>query len=191
VATTSSFPSPVARRYGGALFELARAENCLDAVGQELDRFLSLIETHADLCRLVTSPLFAAKDQTAAMAGVIKKLGLPSKGAAGLVANFLKAVAANRRLPHLRAMVQVFAQLAAQARGEMVAAVTSAHALSSAQQRQLKKQLDEVSGKNVTLALTIDPSILGGLVVRLGSRQLDTSLKTKLSSLKMHLKEVG
>jgi len=191
VATTSSFPSPVARRYGGALFELAQAENCLDGVGRALQQFLSVIEANADLRRLITSPLFAAKDQVAAMVGVIGELGLASTGAAGLVANFLKAVAANRRLAHLSAMVEVFDQLTAQARGEIVAQVTSAHALTAEQQRQLKQQLDEVSGKNVTLALTINPDILGGLVVRLGSRQLDTSLKTKLSSLKMHLKEVG
>jgi len=191
VATVSSFPSLVARRYGGALFELARTENCIDRVEARLTGLVAQIETNNDLHRLVTSPLFAAQEQLAAISALLKKAGLTDKGADGLVGNFLKSVASNRRLAHLASMVEIFCQLSMQARGEMIADVVSAHTLTKAQQQQLKKQLDHSSGKDVHLRLNIDPSLLGGLVVRLGSRQLDTSLKTKLSSLKMHLKEVG
>jgi len=191
VAIVSSFPSLVARRYGGALFELARAQNCIDDVAIQLGRFVRQIEAHTDLRRLVASPLFTSREQLGAIAELIKKMGLTSNGSGQLVGNFLKSVAANRRLPHLGMMVEVFDQLRAEARGEITADVTSAHMLTKAQQIQLKQQLNKSSGKNVTLRLSVDPDILGGLVVRLGSRQLDTSLKTKLSSLKMYLKEVG
>jgi len=191
VATTHIFPSPVARRYGGVLFELAQEQECLDEVEGLLSDFVAQIEVSAPLRRLVTSPLITARDQLAAITALMQKAGLTLKGADGLVANFLKTVALNRRLGNLGSMAEVFRQLRRQARGEMIADVVSAHALTPAQQKQLKQQLDDVSGKNVTLRLTVDPDILGGLVVRLGSRQLDTSLKTKLSSLKMHLKEVG
>jgi len=197
VATVSSFLSPVARRYGGALFELARAENCADEVEKQLTRFMQIVEANSDLQHLITSPVFAAREQHNAInalvekAGLVKKTGTVAKGASHLVANFLKVVAAHRRLSHLGGMVEVLRQLNRQMRGEVIADVTSAHALTKEQQQQLKKQLDSASGKNVGLRLNVDPALLGGLVVRLGSRQLDTSLKTKLSSLKMHLKEVG
>jgi len=191
VATTHFFPSPVARRYGGALFELAQQQNCIDAVEKLLRDFIALVEASDDLRRLVRSPLFAAQSQLAAMTALIKKAQLAPKGASGLVANFLKSVALHRRLSHLADMVEVFGELRRQARGEMVAYITCAHALNAAQCSQLKQQLDDLTGKNVALKINVNPDILGGLVVQLGSRQLDTSLKTKLSSLKMHLKEVG
>jgi len=195
VATTHSYPSPVAWRYGGALFELASEEDCVDAIERELTAFVAKIEANADLRRLVSSPLFATRDQLGFITALLKQAGSSQKHApkqvTDMVGNFLKSVTVNRRLGHLRAMIEVFGQLKARSRGEMTAEVTTAHALSTAQQNQLKQQLDELSGKNVALRLNVNPAILGGLVVRLGSRQLDTSLATKLSSLKMHLKEVG
>jgi len=191
VTTVSSFPSSVARRYGGALFDLAQAEHCVDEVEKHLTHFVALVEKNVDLHRLVTSPLFAARDQLVAIGSLIKMIGFGTGKASILVANFLQAVAANRRLPHLRSMVVVFRQLSMQARGEIYADIVSAHTLTKRQESELKQQLDQASGKNVTLRLRVDPAKLGGLVVRLGSRQFDTSLATKLSSLKMHLKEVG
>ena len=100
-------------------------------------------------------------------------------------------VANNRRLFAVPAMIKAFRKIAAEARGEIAAEVTSAHALSAAQEAELKATLKSVAGKDVAISVTIDPSLLGGLVVKIGSRQIDTSLKTKLASLKLALKEVG
>src|SRR5690606_41126217 len=97
----------------------------------------------------------------------------------------------HRRLFAVHQMIRAFREIAANARGEAVAEVTSAHALSASQERELKNTLKEIAGKDVTIKVTVDPSLLGGLVVKLGSRQIDTSLKTKLNSLKLALKEVG
>ena len=109
----------------------------------------------------------------------------------GLVANFLKVVAANRRLFAVPAMIRSFREIVARQRGEISAEVTSAHALDTAQETELKAALKGVTGKDVAIAVTVDPSILGGLIVKVGSRQIDTSLRTKLSTLKLALKEVG
>ncbi len=112
-------------------------------------------------------------------------------GIQGLVANFLKVVASNRRLFAVPGMIRAYRVIAARHRGEISAEVTSAHALSAAQQNELKVALKGVTGKDVAIAVTVDPSILGGLIVKVGSRQIDTSLRTKLSTLKLALKEVG
>jgi len=100
-------------------------------------------------------------------------------------------VASNRRLFAVPGMIKAYRVIAARARGEITAEVTSAHALTAAQETELKAALKGVTGKDVAIAVTVDPSILGGLVVKVGSRQIDTSLRTKLSTLKLALKEVG
>ena len=130
--------------------------------------------------------LFSAEDQLRAISAILDKAGIK-----GLVGNFLRVVAQNRRLFAVPGMIRAFRQIAAEARGEVSADVISAHALSAAQENELKAALKSVAGKDVTVNLTVDPSILGGLVVKMGSRQIDTSLKTKLNSLKLALKEVG
>ena len=116
---------------------------------------------------------------------------MPTAEIKGLAGNFLRVVADNRRLFAVPAMIKAFRKIAAEARGETAAEVTSAHALSPAQEAELKAALKGVAGKDVAIAVTVDPSLLGGLVVKMGSRQIDTSLKTKLASLKLALKEVG
>ena len=105
--------------------------------------------------------------------------------------NFLRIAARNRRLFAVPGMIKAYRRIAAEARGETSAEVTSAHALTPAQQTELKAALKSVAGKDVSIAVTVDPSLLGGMVVQIGSRQIDTSLKTKLNSLKLALKEVG
>jgi F-type H+-transporting ATPase subunit delta len=109
----------------------------------------------------------------------------------GLVGSFLRVVAMNRRLFVLPGMISAFRRIAAEHRGEAAAEVTSAHALTAAQEKELKAALKSVAGKDVAISVTVDPSLLGGMVVKIGSRQIDTSLKTKLNSLKLALKEVG
>lgn len=186
VADTSPLISGVAERYASSLFEVALETGKVDAIGAALDGFQALIDESADLKRLVLSPVFTAEDQTNALVALAQKAGLDA-----LVTNFLKVVAGNRRLFALPGMIKAYRQIAAAHRGEVTADVTSAYALTAEQDSELKAALKGVTGKDVTLAVTIDPSILGGLIVKVGSRQIDTSLRTKLSTLKLALKEVG
>ncbi|MCA0255177.1 MAG: F0F1 ATP synthase subunit delta [Proteobacteria bacterium] len=186
VADTSPLISGVAERYASSLFELALEAGKVDAVSAALNGFDALIGESEDLKRLVQSPVFSAEDQVNAISAIADKLGVDA-----LVVNFLKVVAGNRRLFALPGMIKAFAQIAAAHRGEITADVTSAHALTAEQETELKAALKSVTGKDVTLAVTVDPAILGGLIVKVGSRQIDTSLRTKLSTLKLALKEVG
>ncbi|MCX8999224.1 F0F1 ATP synthase subunit delta [Rhizobiaceae bacterium BDR2-2] len=186
VADTSQLISGVAERYASSLFDLAAEAGKVDAVGAALDGFQALIDESADLKRLVLSPVFSAEDQLKALSALSEKIGLDA-----LVSNFLKVVAGNRRLFALPGMIRAYRQIAAAHRGEITAEVTSAHALTGEQETELKAALKSVTGKDVALSVTVEPSILGGLIVQVGSRQIDTSLRTKLSTLKLALKEVG
>lgn len=186
VADTSHGTSGVAERYASSLFELALEAGVVEAVGADLDRFQALLDESDDLKRLVVSPVFSAEDQSKAISAIAEKAGI-----SGLAANFLKVVANNRRLFAVPGMIASYRTTAAAHRGEIVAEVTSAHALDEAQETELKAALKSVTGKEVTIDLTVDPSLLGGLIVKVGSRQIDTSLRTKLSTLKLALKEVG
>jgi len=186
VADTSQLISGVAERYASSLFELALEAGSVDKVGADLDRFQVLLDESEDLRRLVASPVFSAEEQQKAIVVVADKVGIT-----GLVGNFLKVVAGNRRLFALPGMIRAYREIAAAHRGEITAEVTSAYALSTAQETELKSALKGVTGKDVAIAVTVDPSLLGGLIVKVGSRQIDTSLRTKLSTLKLALKEVG
>ncbi|MCV3238973.1 F0F1 ATP synthase subunit delta [Mesorhizobium sp. ZC-5] len=186
MAQSNSPISGVAERYAGSLFELAAQANAVAEVEKNLGRFEELLDGSADLDRLMKSPVFSAEDQLRAISAIADKAKI-----GGLVGNFLRVVAKNRRLFAVPGMIRAFRRIAAEQRGEVAAEVTSAHALTPAQQTELKATLKGVAGKDVSIAVTVDPSLLGGLVVKMGSRQIDTSLKTKLNSLKLALKEVG
>lgn len=176
----------VAGRYASSLFELALEAGSIDAVSTDLAFLQKIIDESPDLDRLIRSPVFSAGDQAKAIAAILDRAGIK-----GLVANFLNVVASNRRLFAVFGMIRAFMEIAARHRGEVSADVTSAHALDIAQEKELKAALKSVIGKDVTVKITVDPSILGGLIVKVGSRQIDTSLATKLSTLKLSLKEVG
>jgi F-type H+-transporting ATPase subunit delta len=186
VAKSSSSISGVAERYAGSLFELAAEANTLSEVESDLGRFETLLNSSDDLTRLIRSPVFSGEEQSKAIGAILDAADIK-----GLAGNFLRVVAANRRLFAVPAMFKAFRKIAAEARGETSAEVTSAHALSEAQASELKATLKGVAGKDVAIAVTVDPSLLGGLIVKMGSRQIDSSLKTKLASLKLALKEVG
>ena len=186
MAQTSSPISAVAERYAGSLFELALAEKSIAQVESALGSFEAMLAGSADLRRLIESPVFAADEQERAIAALLDKAKI-----GGLAGNFLRVVARNRRLFAVPGMIEAFRRIAAEHRGEISADVIAAHALTAAQQTELKAALKSVSGKDVVINLAVDPSLLGGLVVKMGSRQIDTSLKTKLNSLKLALKEVG
>lgn len=186
MAQSGSLISGVAERYAGSLFDLARESKSVERVEQDLAQVERLLAGSDDLRRLIASPVFSADDQYRAISAVADKAGIK-----GLVGNFLRVVAKNRRLFAIPGMIRAFRRIAAEQRGEVSADVASAHALTAAQQNELKAALREVAGKDVTINVTVDPSLLGGLVVKMGSRQIDTSLRTKLNSLKLALKEVG
>jgi F-type H+-transporting ATPase subunit delta len=186
VAQSSSPISAVAERYAGSLFELALQDNSIAQVEADLASFEAMLNGSEDLGRLINSPVFSGEDQAKAIAAIADRAGIT-----GLVGNFLRVVARNRRLFAVPGMIKAFRRIAADHRGEASAEVTSAHALTAAQQTELKATLKSIAGKDVAIAMTVDPSLLGGLIVKMGSRQIDTSLKTKLNSLKLALKEVG
>lgn len=173
-------------RYAQSLFELASEAGVIEKVEESLGAFKALMNDSEDLQRFVESPVLSADEQSVAIDAVLKKAK-----AQPLVANFLKVVARNRRLFAVPAMIDAFGAIAAEARGEASADVTAARELNATQTKQLQATLKEVAGKDVAINLTVDPSILGGLIVKMGSKQIDTSLKTKLSTLKLALKEVG
>jgi F-type H+-transporting ATPase subunit delta len=168
--------SGMAGRYATALFELATEAGAIDSVKADLDRLSALIAESADLARLVKSPVFSAGEQL--------------KGISGLAGNFVRRVAQNRRLFALPRMVADYASLVAAQRGETTAQVTVPAPLSDAHFFALKEALAQQTGKDVILDVTVDPSILGGLIVKLGSRMVDASLKTKLNSIRHAMKEV-
>jgi F-type H+-transporting ATPase subunit delta len=186
VATGDTSVDGVAGRYALALFDLAKESSNIEGIEGDLRNFQSLLNESPDFVRLVRSPVIAAGDQARAMAAVLEKAGI-----GGLTANFLKLVAANRRLFVIEDIIKVFRSLAAKARGEVTAEVTSAFALNDEQIAGLKETLKASVGKDVTLQSRVDPSILGGLIVKVGSRMIDSSLKTKLQNMKTVLSGAG
>ena len=178
--------SGVSGRYATALFDLARDENSIDAVKADLDRFAAMLDESADLKRLVRSPVFAAEAQLKALSAVLEKAEIT-----GVSANFLKVLAANRRLFAVSEVIRAFNALVAKFKGEATADVTVAETLSDKNLEALKAALKSVTGKDVTLDVKVDPSIIGGLVLKLGSRMVDSSLRTKLNSIKHAMKEAG
>jgi len=186
VAGEEPIVSGMAGRYATALFDLAREESAIDQVMADLGQFDALIAESPDLLRLVRSPVFSAEDQQKALAAVLARAGI-----SGLAANFLRLVTANRRLFAVRDMTRALRALVARYKGQVTAQVTVAEQLADRHVAALKDALNSVTGKDVTLDIRVDPAIIGGLVVKLGSRMVDTSLKTKLNSIKHAMKEVG
>ena len=183
-ATAPFAGAGVAGRYAFALFELAREANAVDAVKTDLERFDALIAETPDLARLVRSPVFSSEDQLKALGPILDRSGI-----GGLAAQFIKLCAANRRLFAIRDMVRAYRELVARQKGEATANVTVAEQLKPEHLAALRAALKAVSGKDVDLDVKIDPAIIGGLIVKLGSRMVDTSLRTKLNAIKHAMKE--
>ena len=183
-ATAQFNASGMAGRYATALFELARESNAIDAAKADLDRFDALVAESPDLMRLVRSPVFSADEQLQALTAVLDRAGI-----GGLATNFLLLVTSNRRLFAVRDMIKAFRELVADYRGEAAAEVTVAEQLKDEHAAALKSALHAVSGKDVDLHIKVDPAIIGGLVVKLGSRMVDSSLRTKLKAIRHAMKE--
>ena len=184
MASEQPIVAGMAGRYATALFALALEEKTLDQVRADLDQFDALVAGNEDLMRLVRSPVFSADEQVRALEAVLKAAKIE-----GIAANFLKLVAMKRRLFAIRAIIKVFRALVARHKGELTASVTVAETLSDKHLAALKSALNAVTGKDVDLNVEIDPAIIGGLVVKLGSRMVDTSLRTKLNTIKTAMKE--
>jgi F-type H+-transporting ATPase subunit delta len=186
VAGEETIVSGMAGRYATALFELALEAKALDAVKSDLDRFAALLEESADLRRLVRSPAFTADEQLKALSAVLEKAGI-----SGLATNFLRVIVTNRRLFAVNDMIRDFRKLVARHRGEATAEVTLAERPNDAHLDAIKDALRAITKKDVQVDVKVDPSIIGGLIVKLGSRMVDSSLRTKLNSLTATMKEVS
>lgn len=177
--------SGMAGRYATALFELALENKAIDAVRKDLDQFDAMIAANPDLMRLVRSPVFGADEQLKALSAILDKSGIK-----GLAANFLRVITTNRRLFAVRDMIRGFRTLVARHRGEVTAQVTVAENLNDKNVDALKSALKSVTGgKDIDLEVKVDPAIIGGLIVKVGSRMIDSSLRTKLNAIKFAMKE--
>ena len=181
--TTISLGGGLPGRYAAALYDLADERHELDAVVDQMDGLGRLIDESAPLRRLLGSPLVDIKQGNAALHAVLEPQGFGKT-----VLDFTAVIAGNRRLAVLRQIVTAFATLVAQKRGVVVAGVSSAHPLTDVQREQLRARLIESGYGNVNLQETVDPSLLGGLVVRIGARLYDTSLKSRLQRLQYAMK---
>lgn len=186
MANDDPIMASVAGRYASALFELANDDRKLSEIEQDVVNVQKLMDENPDLVRMVRSPVFSADDQAKAIVAIAARAGL-----APLTTNFLKLLARNRRLFALTDILKAFRGIAARHRGEVTAEVTSAHALSAEQLDALTDQLaSTAAGKKVQIHTKVDPALLGGLIVKMGSRMVDNSLRTKLNNLKIAMKEV-
>ncbi|MFW2830715.1 F0F1 ATP synthase subunit delta [Sphingomonas sp. ID0503] len=175
---SSGIQASLSGRYALALFDLARESKAVDAVSKSLATVKAALAESADLRLLTASPAVSRDDAARAIAAVAKSLDLDE-----LTVRFLGVLATNGRLAALKNVIRDFAALATAHRGETTAAVTSAHALDDEQVAALKQQLRTRFGREVAVDLTVDPAILGGLIVKVGSQQIDSSIRTKLNAL--------
>ncbi|MEK9672638.1 MAG: F0F1 ATP synthase subunit delta [Rhodospirillaceae bacterium] len=175
--------SGLAGRYATALYELADAEKALDQVAADMAAMGAMITSSADLARLIKSPVIARADQVAAMDAIMDQAGM-----AGLTKKFIGTVAQNCRLFALAGMIKQFQAILAARRGELTAEVTSAQKLTDKQLKAVEDGLQKAMGTKVAVAAKVDESLLGGLVVRVGSRMIDSSIKTKLQQLRLSMR---
>ena len=176
----------LAARYARALYELADEGKALDDVASDLTALRQLLSDSPDFLRLIRSPVLTRDEQSRGVLAVANKAG-----ANALTARFLGVLATNRRLFALPRMIDAYLSELARRRGEVAAEVTSAVSLSDPEIESVTEALRKVVGQKVTVALTVDPSLIGGLIVRVGSRMIDSSLRTKLQRLQLAMKGIG
>lgn len=178
--------SGLAGRYAAALLDLADEKKQLDAVADDLRGLKGLLQESGGLRRLIRSPVFSRRDQTKAVTAVLEKAG-----ASALTRRFILVVIDNRRLFALPDMIDAYLEELARRRGEVTAQVTSAVALGDEQQKALTEALRGKLGGKVNVEMRVDPALIGGLIVKVGSRMVDSSLRSKLQRLKLAMKGVG
>lgn len=175
---SSGIQASLAGRYALALFDLARDEKKIEQVSASLATLRQALDQSEDLRELTTSPLIGREEQARGMGAVVAKLGLDP-----LTSNFVGVLAQNRRLSQLGPVIRAFNLLAASHRGEITAEVTSARPLDDDQVAQIRQQLRTRMGRDINVDLNVDPALLGGLVVKIGSQMIDSSIRTKLNTL--------
>jgi F-type H+-transporting ATPase subunit delta len=183
VASENISVAGLAGRYATALFELADEAKSLDAVSSDLARLRALVEGSADMARFVRSPVFSRDEQGKAIGAILDRLGVSQ-----LTKNFIGLLAQKRRLFALQGIVAAFDALVAARKGETSASVVSAKPLSATQRAALQSALKTSIKREIRMTESVDPSLLGGLVVKVGSRQIDSSLKSKLARLERAMK---
>lgn len=176
----------LAQRYAAALFELADAKRALDAVAADLGAVIGMTDQSADFRRLINSPILSRAEQGKSVAAIAKAAGFHE-----LTGKFLGLLANNRRLFALPAIIGAFRKILATRRGEMTAEVWSARPLSAEQQAALADAIKRAHGAKVTMEVRQDPGLIGGLIVKVGSRMIDSSIRTKLQKLQLAMKGVG
>ena len=181
--TSGGIRASLAGRYASALFDLARDQRQIDAVSRSLDSLNQALLDSKEFAELIASPLVSREDAGKAFAALAPQLGLDP-----VTANFLGVLARNGRKNELRAVIRAFRRLAAEHRGETTAEVVTARPLNDDQIAALKAQLRDRAGRDVAIEATVDPDILGGIVVKLGSQQIDASIRTKLNRLALAMK---
>jgi F-type H+-transporting ATPase subunit delta len=183
VETSGGIQASLAGRYASALFDLARDERQIDAVGRSLDALASALVDSKDFAELVASPLVSRKEAGKAFAALAAELALDAT-----TGNFLGVLAKNGRKSELRSIIRAYRRLAAEHRGETTAEIVTAYPLKDDQVTTLKAQLRARAGRDVNLDTSVDPDILGGIVVKLGSQMIDASIRTKLNRLASAMK---
>ena len=181
--SSGGIQASLAGRYATALFSLAQDQNKIDGVSTNLATLAIALSDSADFRSLMTNPLVSRRDAAKAVAAVAKAMKLDA-----LTSNFIGVLASNRRLDQLGPVIASFNALAASHRGEATASVTSAHPLDKKQVDALKAQLKTKVGRDVAVNLTTDPALLGGLIVKIGSQMIDSSIRTKLNTLALAMK---
>lgn len=186
MSESSSISTGIAARYGSAVFELAKDDNAIDALERDIDTLEGALNDSEDFRALIHSPIYSRDDQAQAIVALADKMGLSDT-----VASTLKLMSSKRRLfvlPHLMAVLR---DLISDEKGEVTAEVHAARALSDDQRIKLAETLKASVGKTVKMNVTVDESLIGGLIVRVGSKMIDTSVRSKLAALQNTMKEVG
>ena len=186
VSETVSISTGIAQRYASAVFDLAREAKQVSAIEKDLDALAAAHSDSEDFRNLIHSPIYTRDQQGAAISAIAKKMGLSET-----MTNTLALMATKRRLFVVPQLVKTLRDLIAADKGEVTAEVTTAKALTKAQSDKLAKTLKAQTGKDVSLHTTVDESLIGGLIVKVGSRMIDTSIRSKLNSLQNAMKEVG
>ncbi|MEQ9053912.1 MAG: F0F1 ATP synthase subunit delta [Roseovarius confluentis] len=186
MSESASISTGIAARYATAVFDLAKESSELDALERDVDALEAAIAESSDLRDLIRSPIYTRDQQGGAVAALAEKMGLT-----GIVANTLKLMASKRRLFVLTQLLVVLRGKIADEKGEVTAEVQAAHALTEEQQSELAKALKASVGKDVKMKLSVDETLIGGLIVKVGSKMIDTSIRSKLAALQNTMKEVG
>lgn len=186
MAKSASNSANIAGRYAQAVFDIVKEDGSIDMLSDGIDVLAAALDASDDLREVITSPIISREDQTRAIAELSKRLGLPAA-----LANTLSLMGQNRRLFTLPQLIARLRDMIAEARGEVTADVVSAQPLSKKQSERLQATLAEKSGKTVKLNARVDETLIGGMIVKLGSQMIDSSIKSRLGALQNAMKEVG